>query len=161
MASPPEHLVIQIDRLPVRTSADPIPCAVCLVRDAQNASPGAVSRAEPGTIRCKDHAMCCATCRGHVTEDTHLCCHACWAFDRLRRLIHEGTAEALLIEGRLCRYDHTSLTKEERRACACIRCSSNTMAFAAARAMEEGEAHRLSPPTSKESEHAILSFKMD
>lgn len=156
MAFPPEHLVIQIDKLPVRSPVDPIPCAICLVRQAD-----AASRAVPGTIRCKDHAMACATCRGYVSEDTHLCCHTCWAFDRLKRFVYEGTAEALLIEGRLCRYDHLPLTQNERIACACLRCSSNTAAYTSARAMEEGEAHRLSPPTSREPENTVLNFKVD
>jgi hypothetical protein len=156
MASPPEYLVIQIDKLPIRSPADPIPCAICLVRQAD-----AASRAVSGTIRCKDHVMACATCRGYVSEDTHLCCHSCWVFDRLRRIVHEGTAEALLIEGRLCRYDHAPQNEDERRACACLRCSSNTAAYTTARAMEEGEAHRLSPPTSREPENTVLNFKVD
>ena len=149
MASPPEHLVIQIDKLPVRSAADPIPCAVCLMREAD-----AVSRAEGGSIRCKGHEMRCVTCRGFVSEDTHLCCHACWTYGR------QNTA---LVVYRLRRiiYCHTPTVQDQPTTCSCMRCSSNTLAYTTARAMEEGEAHRLSPPTSRESEHAVLSFKID
>lgn len=174
MSEAPQHFIIQMDRLPQKSPADPLPCAVCIVHDAHQDGPSAVSRAIPGTIRCETHQMRCATCRGYVQEDSHLCCHSCWAFDRLKRLVHEGTVEALLIEGRvinsaqhhwvegrICRYHQTPLTQSQQSACNCLRCKRMLAAAVEARALEEGQADRLSPPSSCESPHVAVSFALD
>jgi hypothetical protein len=161
MSQAPAHFVIQVDKLPQRSPVEPLPCAVCIVHDAHKDKPSGVSRAIPGTIRCKAHAMRCATCRGVVSEDSHICCHSCWAYDRLRQLVQEGTVEALLIEGRICKYHQPPVTQSEQRACNCLRCKRMLAAAIEARALEEGQADRLSPPASKESEHVALSFPID
>jgi hypothetical protein len=156
----PDYFVIQIDQLPQKNPAEPLPCAVCIVHDAHQDRPSAVSRATPGTIRCETHTMRCATCRGYVQEDSHICCHNCWVLDRLKRLVEAGTVEALLIEGRICRYHNPPLSQTQQQACNCLRCKKMLMAAVEARAVEEGQADRLSPPTSRESPHMAVSFAL-
>lgn len=161
MSQAPDYFVIQMDQLPQRDPGEPLPCAVCIVHDAHQDSPTAVNRALSGSIRCKSHKMRCATCRGYVQDDSHICCHTCWTFDRLKRIVHEGTVEALLIEGRICRYHQTPLTHTQHRACSCLRCKKMLVAAVEARALEEGQADRLSPPNSCESPHVAVSFALD
>lgn len=156
----PEYFVIQVDKLPQSNHAEPLPCAVCIVHDAHHDITSAVNRALPGTIRCKSHKMRCATCRGYVSEDSHICCHNCWVLDRLKQLVETGTVEALLTEGRICRYHQTPLSFHQK-ACNCLRCKRMLAAAVEACALEEGQAERLSPPTSCESPHVAVSFALD
>ena len=130
-----DHLVIQVD---FEYSAEPIPCVVCLIRSETP------TQAIPGFIRCKNHYMNCSTCGGFVNHDSNLCCSSCW-----RRGLVPSTEKLLASEKTLC----------QKKGCSCTMCKKKTIATLEAKAMEEGEAQTLSPPTTPEREtHIALSF---
>ncbi len=151
-----EHFVIQMDKLPKKTSGERLPCAVCVIHVTQQLYPSPTNAARPGYIRCETHKMRCVSCRGSVSEDSHLSCMNCW-------LVEKVSVGSLLIKSAetwLTTKCPKGIRHSEKDACSCLRCKKMLVTTVEALALEEGQAGRLSPPTSCESPHVAISFAL-
>jgi len=134
------HILIQINPIQQEQIAQ-ITCALCIIKKADG------QPVVPGTIRCVAHSLRCATCNSYVENDTHLCCFTCWRNSSIPIIpYNKGTCfqkKPVFSEKMLPYRLHP-----QKYQCSCHLCSKSTFSFLELRAMEEGEAHSLSPPRS-------------